>query len=101
MGTVLLTGACGRLGQVVCRHLVDRGFDVRATDVDKRTKLPVPVAVANLLDREGCYRLLDGIEAMVHLAGHPNDFARDPQTTYSENVRITVNLMHAGLESGM
>ncbi|MBD3390726.1 MAG: NAD-dependent epimerase/dehydratase family protein, partial [Chitinivibrionales bacterium] len=47
------------------------------------------------------YRLLDGIEAMVHLAGHPNDFARDPQTTYSENVRITVNLMHAGLESGM
>jgi nucleoside-diphosphate-sugar epimerase len=37
----------------------------------------------------------------VHLANHPHDGARDPQTLYRENVSMTMNLVQAAVESGI
>jgi|GEM_PF-398657 len=101
MMKVLLTGASGRLGSVVCRHLVENGVDVRAVDLFRRKDMPVHVTVANLLDRERCYELVDGVDTLVHLAAHPNEGVRDPQTLYSENVTMSVNLFQACQESGV
>lgn len=95
---VLLTGASGLLGSVTCRHLSEQHFDVRATDICYHPDLPVKVIAADLLDREKCYELVDGVDAIVHLAGHPRDGVRDPQTLMKENVAMTINIMQAARE---
>jgi nucleoside-diphosphate-sugar epimerase len=98
---VLLTGASGGIGQEACAHLVEQGFDVRATDIRFRNDLPVPVRVANLLDREVCYELVDGVEAIVHLGNHPRSGVRDNQTLLAENCTMNINLFQAAAEVGV
>jgi nucleoside-diphosphate-sugar epimerase len=101
MKKVLLTGACGNLGREVCRHLLEQGHDVRATDRAKSPKIPIPVMVANLLNREACYGLVEDVEAVVHLANHPNHHGTDAQTVLVENTAMNMNLFQAAAESGV
>jgi nucleoside-diphosphate-sugar epimerase len=99
---VLLTGAAGRLGSETCRHLVAAGFDVVATDHVFRGDLPVRVRVIDLLDRHAVYPLLEGCEAVVHLANHPNlGSISPPQRLYAENLTMNANVFHAAVELGI
>lgn len=99
---VLVTGACGRLGSQTTHELVADGrFEVRAADRIKSPKSPLPVEVANLLDRESCYHLVEGVDAIVHLANHPSPSSGDAQTVFAENNAINVNIFQAAVESGV
>ena len=98
---ILLTGATGRLGSYVCRKLHAEKFEVIATDQNMKKDLPVKVKVADLRDRLPCYDLLDGVDAVVHLAGHPNDSHPVKQLLLNDNVSITMNLLQAACESGV
>src|SRR6476659_10499177 len=68
--TVTVTGSTGKLGTYVCRSLVNAGHSVRATDKLSRRRVPVKVELADLLDREACYRLVAASDAVVHLANY-------------------------------
>jgi len=98
---ILLTGAAGRLGHVVCRCLVEQGAEIVAVDTLYRADLPVKLHVVNLLDRVAIYPLVEGCQAVVHLANHP-DMIRGlmPQTVYAENVTIDANVFQAAMDSG-
>jgi nucleoside-diphosphate-sugar epimerase len=99
---VLVTGASGRLGRAVCAGLFERGFDVRATDQRFAAGLPVPVELANLLDEHAAYRLLEGCEALVHLANHPNLFVGpSPQRLLAENTAMNANVFRAAADLGV
>ena len=99
---VLVTGAAGRLGWHTVGHLLKAGHEVVATDVEYRNDMPVKLIVADLLDRIGAYRLVDGCDALVHLGNHPNQHAISPdQRLYSENVTMTMNIVQAALDSGI
>lgn len=98
---ILLTGATGRLGSVVCRKLHEDKFEVIATDQNLNKPLPVKVKVADLRERIPCYELLDGVDAVVHLAAHPNDHNPIKQDLLNENLSITMNLIHAAYECGI
>ena len=98
---VLLTGAAGRIGSVMCHHFVEAGFDVRAGDRTAKRDLPVRVEIVNMLDREACYRLVDGVDAIVHLANHPDQWGFDPQTVFNENVAMNENVFQAAAELGV
>ena len=65
---VTLTGAAGRVGSAVCRHLVTAGHTVKAVDRTYRKDLPVAVKLLDLLRREDAYEALEGAEFLVHLA---------------------------------
>ena len=69
---VLVTGAAGRLGSHTCHHLVAQGHDVVAADSQYRRDLPVPLRMVDLLDRTAAYGLVEGCQAVVHLANHPD-----------------------------
>jgi nucleoside-diphosphate-sugar epimerase len=99
---VLVTGAAGRLGSQTCHHLVAQGYDVVAADSQYSRGLPVPLKVVDLLDRLAAYALLDGCEAVVHLANHA-DMGRmsPPQRLYAENVTMNVNVFQAAVEAGV
>lgn len=98
---ILLTGATGKLGSFVCRKLHAEKFEVIATDQNMKKDLPVKVKVADLRDRLPCYELLDGVDAVVHLAGHPNDSHPIKQLLLSDNISITINLLQAAYECGV
>ncbi len=69
---VLITGAAGNLGPTVCRVFVEHGFDVRLLLHRRRPRLldeAVEVFWGNVTDGDSIRRALDGVDAVVHLAG--------------------------------
>jgi nucleoside-diphosphate-sugar epimerase len=98
---ILVTGAAGKLGSVTVRVLVEGGHDVRATDRKFAAGSP-QVEPSDLLEEHGLYRLLDGVEALVHLGNHPNRLAGpSPQRILAENVAMNANAFTAALDVGV
>ncbi len=99
---ILVTGAAGRIGGPICQHLQASGFEVRAVDRAPNLSLPVRVEVVNLLDREACYRVIEGLDAVVHLANHSSyQSAQLPQTVFNENVAMNMNVFQAACDRGV
>ena len=99
---VLVTGAAGRIGRSVTAHLLEKGHEVVATDVEYHKDMPVKPRMADLLDRHAAYGLLDGCDALVHLANHPAEFSISPmQRLYAENVAMSMNVLYAAAETGL
>lgn len=92
--TILVTGATGLVGTRLMPRLVDAGVDVRAL-VRAGKSLPPGVSAAqgDILDPDSLSAAVDGIEAIVHLAG----LLRSPDTQQIWNVNLegTRNLINA------
>ncbi|MFH1538903.1 MAG: NAD-dependent epimerase/dehydratase family protein, partial [bacterium] len=72
MGKFLVTGACGFTGSHAVDVLVERGEDVRATDLAGSDRdflrRDVEFAPADLTSGKGLDKLLDGVEVVFHTA---------------------------------
>lgn len=103
---ILVTGASGNAGQVVCRQLVAEGFDVRRCDVAP----PISDALANV-EFVRCDTRTDadvrsavaGCDAIVHLAAwhcahHP---PVSDATIFAVNVDGTFNVFEAARANGI
>ncbi len=98
---VLVTGASGRLGRVVCQELARAGHDVRATD-RRFAALEVPLTLADLREPLAPYPLLEGRDALVHLGNIPNlNGGAAPQVVLGENTTINANVFRAAVELGV
>jgi dihydroflavonol-4-reductase len=74
MSRTLITGATGFIGSHVCRLLVERGDEVRATvrpgsRTDDLERLGVQQVRADICDRRSIRRAMQGIERVFHAAG--------------------------------
>src|SRR4051812_6943064 len=98
---VLVTGAVGRLGRACCPILQSAGMEVRATDRRSDPTLSYHVEVASLLDRERCYQLVDGVDAVVHLGNWASAGMADAQTVFNENCAMNMNVFQAAMERGV
>ncbi len=98
---VLLTGAAGRLGSETYAQLKAAGIDVRATDISRRRDMPGPVRVVDLLNREAAYELVDGVDAVIHVANHSHARSATAQRVLSENVAMNMNVFQSAVESGV
>ncbi len=101
MSIVLVTGANGRLGSAVCAALVEGGVEIRKTDRFTKPGSALRTEVVNLKDREACYRLVEGVETVVHLGNNPHPHSRDPQSLFVENNALNVNVFQAAAEMGV
>lgn len=106
--TLLVTGATGLLGSVVCRMAVERGYKVRALLRDKKDaeileKLGVRHAIGDITDLDSLERAAQGVDAIVHAAavvgGTWTPFS--PQEFHDANYVGAVNAYQAGAKSGV
>jgi nucleoside-diphosphate-sugar epimerase len=99
---VLVTGAAGRLGSVVCKELLRTGHDVRATDQRYLAGLAAPQHVADLCDPHAVYPLLEGCDAVVHLGNIPNlGQGPSPQVVLGRNTTMNANVFRAAVDLGV
>ncbi|HQR43138.1 MAG TPA: NAD(P)-dependent oxidoreductase, partial [Gemmatales bacterium] len=72
MATVLVTGSAGRLGQAAIAELVVQGH--RVIGLDSRPTPGLPTAIVDTLQNPTLLRtLMQGVDAVIHLAATPDD----------------------------
>jgi len=95
---VLVTGATGRLGQLLLRHFAN-DFDLRATCLNP-TALP-GVATADLSLVDQCdLRLFAGVDVVVHCAGQASS-AASWADVQRHNVDATFNVFETAARAGI
>ncbi|MEZ4894133.1 MAG: NAD-dependent epimerase/dehydratase family protein [Saprospiraceae bacterium] len=69
--SIAVTGASGHIGNVVCRLLAEKGYDVKAMfnrDPRGLDDLPVTKIQGDILSREDLSRFVSGCEVVIHCA---------------------------------
>ena len=96
---ILVTGASGKAGAWVVRELVDAGHDVLATDVaPARPDCPAPFTRADLTDHGQALELLDGMDAVAHLANIPAPRLFTAASTLATNNAMNGNVFLAAAD---
>lgn len=102
---VCVTGANGKLGRGVVEELLAHGHAVVATDVSGApghlSQLAVPLAHADLTDLGQAVDILQGVDAVVHLANIPAPGMETPANTFTRNVTMNFHVFHAATLLGM
>ncbi len=105
MSSVLVTGANGFVGRVVCRRLAEAGYTPRAA---LRSDIPGPyerAAIGDLGANPDLSASLENVDVVVHLAARVHvmdDHAADPLQEFRRvNVEGTVALARAAVEHGV
>jgi UDP-glucuronate 4-epimerase len=118
MGCVLLTGIAGFIGSHLGESLVREGWPIRGVDAftdtyalgQKRDNLaalsrsPMVQLVTGDLARDDLHGLLEGVDAVVHLAGEPGvpaSWGRAFSTYVERNVIATQRLLEAAATAGV
>jgi nucleoside-diphosphate-sugar epimerase len=101
--TVALTGAAGKTGRAVMRHLLDRGYDVRPIDSsglaggygEFAAEFGVGLFRADLRDYGQTVDALRDVAAVVHLAAIPAPGLFPASTTFLDNTAMNYNVFAA------
>jgi nucleoside-diphosphate-sugar epimerase len=100
--TLLVTGAGGRLGRVLCRLLQDAGMAVRGLDIRADDAGDPPVQAVNLLDPAATRAAVDGADGVVHLANHTSSYyGADGQQVFRENAAMNFSVFEAAGDMGV
>jgi len=103
---VLLTGAGGRVGQAILRHLGER-FEWRLLDREPLSDRKLPAGVdrddvftADVTDDAAVRNVVDGCRAVIHLAGDPRPEA-PWDSVLQNNIDGTQTMFEAAVETGV
>lgn len=102
----LVTGATGHIGNVLVRHLLEKGEKVRALilrgeDLTPLKGLNVETVVGDVLDPESLKSALQGVSRVFHLAGIVSIMPGRDELVRRVNVDGTINILRAAIQSGV
>lgn len=103
MNKVVVTGGSGRLGVWVVKEFQENGYQVINID----TKLPPPefninkTIIADLNNQAELYGVLQGADAVVHMAAIPDENSFPHNVIFQNNVMATYNVLQAASMLGI
>src|SRR5680860_456239 len=102
---VLVTGANGKVGGATVTALIERGHEVRSTDLQRGVfERPEAGAAeyiqANLSDAGDAYAVARDMEAIVHSAAIPEPTHNPPHAVFHNNLMATFNMIEAAIRLG-
>ena len=103
---ILVTGASGFSGHHMVLEAVRAGFRVRATDVSSRyygamfDALDVEFMASDLTRPDGLDRLMEGVDAVIHVAGI-HDYSTPDKIIFAINVGGVENVCRAAARAGV
>ena len=96
---VLVSGSDGRIGQVTVKELRDHGYDVTPADIERRQ--PGNTQIVDFTDLGQVIGVMQGQDAVVHLAAIPSPEAHTNELVFSNNVLSTFNVLEAATILGL
>lgn len=91
---ILITGAAGRIGAMLRTRLARPGRCLRLLDIAPLTAgAEEEVVTASVSDRDAMVEACDGVDAVVHLAGHPGE------APWPEILAVNVDGTHSVFEA--
>jgi nucleoside-diphosphate-sugar epimerase len=101
MGRIVVTGGSGKAGRAVVTDLREHGYDVVDVDVAASRDPDAPTLVADLTDLGAVFDVLDGAEAVLHLAAIPAPNILPDGETFRINMMSTYNVFSAAVKLGL
>jgi nucleoside-diphosphate-sugar epimerase len=114
MKNIVVTGGSGKAGRAVCRHLVERGYEVLNIDMVASPDPVCPLLKVDLTDfaqvmdamqwtggKDHPFRKFRTPDAVVHLAAIPAPDLMPEEVTFRSNVVSTYNVFDAALRAGV
>lgn len=96
---IMITGASGTIGTMLLERLADR-YEIVAVDVDAGTgPNGIPIRDVDIRSVDELLRHMDGVAAVVHLAGDASPQATWP-SVYELNILGTRNVLEAARQAG-
>lgn len=96
---VLVTGGSGKAGRWVIADLLEQGYEV--TNVDRVPSRQARTYQVDLCDLGQVYGMMQGKDAVVHLAAIPWPGEHAPEVVFRNNVMSTFNVLEAATVLGV
>lgn len=98
---VLVTGSNGFIGQELVKHLLDAGYTLRTFDRTASCSQEVEHIAGDLRDVFTVRRIVQGVDAVCHLAAMSSDRRNAADEVLAVNVQGTWNVLQACAEVGV
>jgi nucleoside-diphosphate-sugar epimerase len=98
---IVVTGGSGKAGRWVVRDLRERGHDVLNVDLAHDGSAHGQCILVDLTDLGQCRDVIDGADAVVHLAAIPAPEIRPEGETFRNNTVSTYNVFAAATAAGV
>lgn len=101
MKKVVVTGGSGLLGTWVLKEFASHGYHVLNADVKKPEENICETMIVDLTDLGEVYGVLQGADAVVHLAAIPVAYSHPNEVTFQNNTMATYNVLEAAAGLGI
>ena len=98
---VVVTGGSGKAGRALVADLAEHGYDVVDVDIAASRHPDAPTLIADLTDLGQAYDVLEGADAVAHLAAIPAPNVLPDGETFRINTTSTYNVFTAATKLGL